>query len=681
MCGIAGVISWSEQHRTSRATLSRMSAAIAHRGPDGEGIYFDRDPDDLSLPITPDRPQVAFAFRRLAVLDPTPCSDQPFVSTDGRYVLVFNGEIYNFRELREKLTKLHSDYVWRSTGDTEVVMQSYAEWGERCVEKFNGMFALAVWDHRERSLFLSRDRMGQKPLYVAYLDASGKATEHWRREMGLAALPPAVVMFASEVGALPGLPAVDHHRDTSMLTSYLQFGCLGSYDSFKAGMHQVPPAGHAIVTHAKIEDQHYWPDPATPVGGRYAVLNDEDAVRETRDRVRCAVTRQLVSDVPLGCFLSGGVDSSIVAVCARRSGPLQTFSIAFDDARYDESAFAREVAAHVGSDHHEFRVTPDVITDLPKLAEVFGDPFGDSSAIPTHYLARETRKHVTVALSGDGGDELFGGYDRYLAMSLAREARRSVTPLPWKLLAMFTRRLPGSHPKSRIARIKRFIESVGLPSVARYQSLMRLFSGDEIVELLEPVHATATSNGPTHHDRIVWAWGTPHHRFSGQPGDRLKNEVVAALAVDRLTYLPDDLLTKVDRCSMLHGLEVRSPFMDHELVELAAQLTEDQLLKGGKKRMLREAFAKDLPDFVFKRPKMGFAVPIGEWFRRPLRAFLRDHLFAADSFARAHFKMPVVERLVDEHDTERRDHSQRLYALLMLELWWTLQRDPATLAT
>jgi asparagine synthase (glutamine-hydrolysing) len=368
-----------------------------------------------------------------------------------------------------------------------------------------------------------------------------------------------------------------------------------------------------------------------------------------------AVRRQLVSDVPLGCFLSGGVDSSTITAVMRRvvppDQPVHTFSIGFDDPRYDESKYAAAVAAHLGTTHHAFRVKPDAAEDLPRLARVFGEPFGDSSALPTHYLARETRRHVKVALSGDGGDELFGGYDRYRAMHLSR--RLDAVPRAARVAvgAGLSWVLPASHPKSRAARLKRFLGSIQCTAAERYASYLRLFPEDLVRELLgNPAGLPVPAE---------YSWKFPNDRM-----------VQHAMELDREMYLPDDLLTKVDRASMIHALEVRSPFMDHELVQFAAGLTTDQLLKGGPKRMLREAFAGDLPAWVFKRKKMGFAVPIGDWFRGELRPMLRDNLFAADSFARQHFVMKVVERLVDEHETLRADHSQRLYALLMLELWW-----------
>lgn len=641
MCGFAGVIAWDDRYRFTRDTLARMSLAIAHRGPDGEGVYLNHEDE-----VKPGRPQVGLVHRRLAILDPDPRSNQPF--TDGRHWLVFNGEIYNYRELRAELKTLLPNYAWRTEGDTEVLLASYAAWGEKCVEHFNGMFAIAIWDDVEKSLFLARDRMGQKPLYVART--------------------PGAIAFASELSALITLPWIDRTVSTTSLVDYLRFGAVpgATGATIYAACSQLKPASFDVFTRAGLVRSETYFDPSAPhsVGETFSKRTSG----QVRERVRAAVTRQLVSDVPLGVFLSGGIDSSIIAACARERGPTQTFSIGFGDARYDESDFARQVAGHLGTKHHTFTVTPRATAYLEQLAAVFGEPFGDSSALPTHYIARETRQHVKVALSGDGGDELFGGYDRYRALDLDRFIRR----VPRALRGMFAGRvleqLPSSHPKSVASRTKRFLQSITLDAGERYSSYLRIFQEDHLTELLLPGAAPDTP----HPDRIA-------RQMDQEMTSPDVTSVQAALRVDRRNYLPDDLLTKVDRASMLHALEVRSPFMDHELVQFAAGLTTDQLLKGGPKRMLREAFAGDLPDFVFKRKKMGFAVPIGEWFRTDanLKAMLVDHLFATDSFARSHFAMPVVQRLVDQHMSERVDHSQRLYALLMLELWWKTARRGA----
>jgi asparagine synthase (glutamine-hydrolysing) len=368
--------------------------------------------------------------------------------------------------------------------------------------------------------------------------------------------------------------------------------------------------------------------------------------------VRRAAARQLVADVPVGCFLSGGIDSSVIAAAMKSAAgkqPVLTFSIGFDDPQYDETKFAAQVSRHLGTEHRQFTVRPDAAADLPKLASVFGEPFGDSSALPTHYLARETRRYVKVALSGDGGDELFGGYDRYRAMRWGGGAQG----MP-RIFQRMAAALPGGHPKSSLAKARRFMAAMGLPAPRRYAEYVGLF--DE--NLREAIFPAESSRG-----RQVVA-----EAYAGLEGSR--DAVQAALATDRITYLPEDLLTKLDRASMLHALEVRSPFMDHDLVRLAAGLSTAQLLKGGAKRMLREAFAADLPEFVFRRKKTGFAVPIGQWLRDSLRPMMEDLLTAGDSFAAAYFNGKTVRAMIDDHCGGTADHSQRLYALVMLELWW-----------
>ena len=499
MCGIAGVIAWDDRYRTSRDTLARMSAAIAHRGPDGEGMWFNHEGE-----VTPDRPQAAFAHRRLAIIDPDPRANQPFTDGRGRWI-TYNGEIYNYRALRKELESLQSDYAWRTNCDTEVLLVAYATWGEKCVEHLNGMFAFAVWDDTEKTLFLARDRMGQKPLYVALGDG------------GLA--------FASEVGALRPLPWIKWDVWNDGLVRYLRLGCT---DRFFEGCFQHPP-GFTRTERGGGDGgtlRKYF-DPETP--SPESTLHPR---RDARSLTLAAVARQLVSDVPLGAFLSGGVDSSVIAAAARQQGPLKTFSIGFDDPRYDESEHAAAVARHLGTEHHVFHVRPDAAADLPKLARAFGEPFADSSALPTHYLSRETRQHVKVALSGDGGDELFGGYDRYRALALSRRLRTWTTPIPWIAVSKMMSSPPGGHPKSMVTRAKRFIASVGRPEVERYPEYLRIFSARQIDEL------TAYDAGLNKHFDLVachfvtWCCTDP---------------VRYAMFTDRETYLPMDLLAKVDR--------------------------------------------------------------------------------------------------------------------------------------
>ncbi len=659
MCGFAGIVSWDGRYRIERPVLEKMSARIAHRGPDGEGIWLNHEGE-----ISPERPQVGLVHRRLAIIDLDPRANQPFTDGQGRW-LVFNGEIYNYRELRKELEGLLPDYAWRTSSDTEVLLASYAAWGEKCVEKLNGMFAFAIWDEGKGELFLARDRMGQKPLYVATLPnryGELRADEAQR-------VPTHAIVFSSELNALLQLNWFDRSIGLEELTNYLKngyvFGCFPADNTIYRGATQLRQSMWKRVS-AGVTHQHryFWQsrdeDGLAP-GSNDICYSDSESAILTRKLVAQSVNRQLVADVPVGCFLSGGIDSSIIAACMKESASSQqkimTFSIGFDDARYDESQYAQRVAGHLGTTHHRFQVCPDAIHDLPKLAASFGEPFADSSALPTQYLSRETRAYVKVALSGDGGDELFGGYDRYRAMALAKSLRTCFTPIPWFLLSRCFKNSIGDHPKSRWTRIKRFAASIGTSTEYRYAGYMRLFPRDILHDLIsyEPPQNL-------NFDLILSEF------MSWNP-----DSVRQALYVDRETYLPMDLLTKADRCSMLYALELRAPFLDHELIQFASRLRWPQLLKGGPKRMLREAFADMLPAWVFKRKKMGFAVPIGEWFRGPLRAMLRDSLFAANSFASSHFKMPVVQRLIEEHETEKIDHSQRLYALLMLELWWQQQ--------
>jgi asparagine synthase (glutamine-hydrolysing) len=635
MCGFAGVVVWDEKFRVSAETLKRMSAAIAHRGPDGEGIYISPDG-----PITPETPQVALAHRRLAILDPDPRSNQPFTDEAGRW-LVFNGEIYNFRELRAELSRIRPEYVWRTSGDTEVLLVAYSVWGHQVVDHLNGMFAIAIWDTPNATLFLARDRMGQKPLYYAPLDEHGQPSDKMLPRK-LAALA-----FASELPAVTRLPWFRRDISPLAVTEYLQWGYIPHSQTIFQGSKQLAPGMSLIIRHGAEPRANRI---RTGIASRHRRVEDNDALIRTRETVCRAVRRQLVSDVPIGCFLSGGIDSSIIACAMRlaagRDQPVMTFSVGFDDPRYDERPFAAEVARYLGTQHHAFCVKPNAADDLPKLASAYGEPFGDSSALPTYYLSRETRAHVKVALSGDGGDELFGGYDRYRAMFLGQRIRRLTTPLPWKLLAPLFREMASGRPKSQRTRAARFLGSLALRPPLRYERYTQLFDQSFLEKFkMKPI-----------------SWRRFHPSC---------DPVTTVLELDRLTYLPDDLLTKVDRASMAWALEVRSPFMDHELVEFAANLRTNQLLDArGGKRMLREAFARDLPPAVFNRPKMGFAVPIGEWFRGELRSMLRDTLTASNSFASANFNMPVVRQMIEDHESGKVDHSQRLYALLMLELWW-----------
>jgi len=634
MCGLAGIVAWDERYRVTRDTLHAMSARIAHRGPDGAGVYLNHE-----QAVSRDAPQCGLVHRRLAILDLDDRAQQPFDDARGARWIVFNGEIYNFRALRRELTSRRPDYRWRTECDTEVLLLAHEVWGGQCFEHLSGMFALAVWNQIEGTLTLARDRMGQKPLYYAVAPNRG------------------AIAFASELAALRVVPWFDRSIDYAALCLYLRWGYVPAPHTIYEIAKKLPPAHVTRVRDGAISLMRYF-DPNQ--------LNEKKPTTEshpaaTRRLLLGAVQEQLVSDVPLGCFLSGGIDSSVVAACMKQVVPkdrkILTFAIGFEDPRYDETPHATAVAKHLGTQHHTFRVTPQAAEDLPKLAQVYGEPFGDSSALPTHYLARETRGHVKVALSGEGGDELFGGYDRYAALLVGEKIHKLPGMIRSLVASPIWQVLPGTHPKGKLARLKRFLATADQSAPARYASYVRLFDDPAIASLL----------------RIDLRGRLPAtDAWVEQPLEQLlsaRDVVAAATAIDRVTYLPEDLLTKLDRASMLHALEVRSPFMDHALTGFAASLDGPTLIEGGPKRLLREAFADDLPAEVFTRRKMGFAVPIGEWFRSSLRPMLRDLLLAEDSFASEHFDRAAVVRLIEDHEAQSADHSQRLYTLLMLELW------------
>lgn len=638
MCGLAGIICFDERLCVETRTLSAMLQEISHRGPDAQG----------RLDLSGQHFSANLLHCRLSILDLDPRANQPMQDATGRFTIIFNGEIYNFRELRAELEKTLPQFQFRTTCDTEVIIAAYQAWGEKCVARFNGMFAFVIVDQDTRTVFAARDRMGQKPLYFAAVASDGSIL-HPLDQNGMQR-PIAAIAFASELDALFPIRWIKRQVRQEMLQSYLLWGYIPSPDTMYQGVYSLPPAHAMTIVLQQARAWRYF-DPNQPA----APLRGETPVDATRRLMIQAVRRQLIADVPVGCFLSGGIDSSIIAAAMRQvceaGQEILTFSVGYKESRFDETPYAQAVADHLKTKHHKFIVEMNVLEDLPKVVRSFGQPFADSSALPTHYLARATREHVKVALSGDGGDELFGGYDRYRAMHISSSmhpAIRQALSLP------FWQWLPGAHPKSRVQRFKRFVRPLNWPPAQRYANYMELFEPRDVTALL--------GDGASE----------SYEAYLCAPYDALlahRDPVQAATALDRLTYLPEDLLVKVDRCSMQYALEVRNPFMDHELVQFAAGLHTPELIGQESKTLLRKAFARDLPANHFDRPKMGFAIPIGDWFRGELRGFLRETLHASGSFAASHFNMKTVQRLLDEHDQGKRDHAQRLYALLVLELW------------
>jgi asparagine synthase (glutamine-hydrolysing) len=612
MCGIFGAVGPLPPHG-----LDAVSRSLEHRGPDAEGRFSDG--------------LCTLYHRRLKIIDLSDAAAQPMTNEDGSVHVVFNGEIYNHHELRRELEAL--GHTFRSRSDTEVLVHGYEAWGDQLVRRIDGMFAFGVWDARRGRLFLARDRSGKKPLF--YAEAGGS------------------FRFASSVAALraSGLQA---RPDASALPIYLAYGFVPAPATFFEGIRQLPPAGFlARSGDGAISTGTYW-EPSFSGDCRDDYATARGRVRELVTR---AVERRLESDVPLGAFLSGGIDSTIiVGVMAQRLGSaVRTFSIGFaGDARYDETSFARLAASRFGTDHTEFRLEPTSFELVEELVRHHDGPFGDSSAIPTYVVSRLTRKHVTVALTGDGGDELFCGYVRFLAAELA-----DAIPSPLRRLAgRVSSSFDSGDERSTLGRMLRFFKASSLPVVDRIARWGTFFPNP--AALLRPeVAASLPSPGeaPLRWQRDVFALGRGRATLS------------RVLEHNFRTYLPFDLLVKADRCSMANSLETRSPFLDTALIEYAASLPPSYLRRGWTtKRILKDAFSDLLPSEIRNRGKMGFGVPLGTWFRGDLREYLCDRLGEG---ARCFELLDpgAVKTLLDEHLSGAVDHGHRLWALLTLEVW------------
>jgi asparagine synthase (glutamine-hydrolysing) len=631
MCGITGGV-WTDAARALEPeTLRRMTAVLRHRGPDDEGQYRA---ELRHLPGCESAAGVALGHRRLAIID-VGGGHQPLSNEDGTIWIVFNGEIYNYPELRRRLEG--AGHCFRTSSDTETVVHLYEQEGPRCIDHLQGMFALAIWDARQQQLLLARDRLGEKPLV-------------YREEPGR-------LLFASELKSLLEVPGVPRDLDPQSLDAYLTYQYVPHPRTIFRGIHKLPPGHLAIYAGGRLEVRRYWnPD--------FSVERPQSRawyVERLRELLTSAVAARLQSEVPLGAFLSGGIDSSIIVGLAQRlTGRLRTFSIGFSVPEYDETRYARLVARHFQTEHEEFQVRPDAVTILPKLVEFYDEPFGDSSAVPTWYLSELARRKVTVALTGDGGDELFAGYPRYQAVWLAGQLDRLPAPLRLLLRSGLWQHLPQSNrQKSLVRRWKRFAEALGDPPPQRYLQWIAIFNEARRAALYsDELLAALPDADPA--DFLAGAMA----RSAG------RDAVTAASLADATTYLPCDLLTKVDVASMAHGLECRPPLLDHRVVELAAAMPVGWKFRYGRgKRILREAFADLLPKAILRRPKMGFGVPLAHWFRNELKDYARDVLLDPAALGRGYFRPAAVRQLLDEHQSGRFDHSYRLWAILVLEQW------------
>ena len=621
MCGIAGIVDL-DGGPVREQDVRAMCAALRHRGPDGEGVYF--------------APGIGLGMRRLSIID-LATGDQPVRNEDGTAWVVFNGEIYNYKELRRDLEG--RGHRFHTSSDTESIVHLYEERGQACVKALRGMFGFAVWDQRRRTLLLARDRLGIKPLY--YTEVGGR------------------LAFASELKALLQLPEVKATIDWRAFGTLLSTLCTPADQSIVAGIKKLE-AGHVLVARAGrgIRVERYWDVWFDPVVGR----READVADELRGHLEEAVRLHMASDVPLGAFLSGGIDSSsVVALMSEGGGgPVKTFSIGFRDADFDEAPDARRVARFLGTDHHEQILEPDATEILEDVAYHLDEPFGDSSAIPTYMVSRLASKHVKVVLSGDGGDELFAGYERYLAED--RDRRHG--PLGRWAMGRIARMMPrGMRGRNRLLHLS-------LPFERRYLDRLTLFDRSEKKRLLCPdVFKEVARHDP-------WAREAERLSRGGHWLSRLQD-------VDLSSYLPLDILTKVDRMSMAHSIETRVPLLDHKVVEFAARIPPEMLLREGRsKHILKRAMKGLLPESVLEKPKRGFAIPLGRWFRGPLRDLPRELLLSEQSRRRGILDMAGVERLL--LDSRRRGTLDLpIWTLLSFEMWCRtfLDRRPRAVAS
>lgn len=611
MCGIAGIMSLNGRS-VLEGELRAMCAALIARGPDDEGVYLDRG--------------IGLAMRRLSIID-LQTGHQPVSNEDGSIWVVLNGEIYNYQELRAELTR--RGHRFATATDTEVIVHLYEEFGDHCVDRLRGMFAFALWDERRRRLVIARDRLGIKPLYYAMVNGR--------------------LLFASELKAILQIPEVDRAVDMNALDHLLAYKTTPAGQSIVAAVRKLEP-GHRLTLTVPGEPrvERYWHLRFDPEPGR----TEEDVAEELRQRLMDAVKLHMVSDVPVGAFLSGGIDSSAVvaAMSAAGSGRVKTFSIGFQDRSFNELPFARTVATRLGTDHHELILEPNVVDLLGNLAWDLDEPFGDASAIPTYMVSKMAAEHVKVVLSGDGGDELFGGYTEYLVESRERWAR-FLPPLARQMLGMVS----GSMPDG--VRGKNWLHHFSLPDAERYLDANTMFKRVERQRLLTKAALADVKAGRTEHTRL--------ERLTTGVGHWLST--LQSLDLDH--YLPLDILTKVDRMSMAHSLEARVPLLDHTFVEFAARIPADWKLRQGRtKHIFIKALRGWLPDEILDRPKQGFAVPLDGWFRGPLRPLYRDILLSDTCRKRGIFDEQFLRHLFARQERGRQ-LDPHIWTLMSFELW------------
>jgi len=628
MCGIAGFIG-----NENEKVISRMAESLTHRGPDKQKV----------LALKGGERKVScgyFGHRRLRVIDLSEHADQPMTSSDGRFTLVYNGEIYNFREIRKELEE--QGYAFKTESDTEVLLVAYLEWGEHCLERIEGMFAFAIWDQKKHQLFLARDRLGKKPLFYTQVDGD--------------------FIFASEIKGILKYPKIRPELSPQALDDYLTYLYIPAPKTIFKGIKSLSPAHTLILSNGRIKINRYW---KCKFPSSFQQVNEEEKVEQLKEILKKVVSQRLYSDVPMGAFLSGGVDSSaIVALASNGNGSqVKTFSLGFreNESNYSETFFANMVSQRYQTNHTELPAHPDLIQDLTQVIRHFDEPFGNPTALLLYHLCRETRNHVTVALGGDGGDEAFGGYPRYTGISYLQK----LSHLPFwirksgSLIASFiSEKTDGRHSWRRS---REFIESLPMPVEEAYISWVNYFNFSDRTHLYSDSMRRQVSEYQ----------GEDFLRtlFKSSEADHLLQRI---FDVDMQSYLPYNLLQYLDRMSMAHGLELRTPWVDHKLIEFMAQLPVDYKIKGSKTKVLfKKALENILPFDVLNRPKMGLNPPMGIWLSKDLKDWMESILSLKKVKSRGWFDPGKIEKMKSDFYSGHRDYSLQLWGLCVLELWAT----------
>ena len=627
MCGICGIANQKDE-AVPLSLIQKMARTMRHRGPDDEGYEI--------------QPGIALGFQRLSIIDLSG-GHQPMSTPDGSLYVVFNGEIYNFQSLRADL-EATGRHVFKTHSDTEVILHLYQEYGEKCVDHLRGMFAFALWDRKNRRLFMARDRFGKKPL--VYAECPGK------------------LIFASELRALLEHPDISREIYYPAIDLYLSYQYIPSPWTIFKQIKKLPPAHWLLWENGRTRIERYWEPPFLPK----TQLSETEAAKSMMDKLREATQLRMTADVPLGAFLSGGKDSSIIVglMSELSSQPVKTFSIGFQEADFSELPYARLVAERFKCDHHEFLMEPDAIEILPKLAWHYGEPFADSSAVPSYYVAQMTRQHVTVALNGDGGDETMAGYPRYQAMKFMK----LWVHLPLSLRKQITglaNRLPDSPaPHSLLSRLRRLMRVGACDEREFYLDTVSFFRESQKVGLYSDfMRDQIGSHIAPHYVQTILARA---EKLSG---------IDPYLYTDLMSYLPECLMVKMDIASMANGLETRSPFLDHEFVELVGSFPDTWKLKGWTqtKYLLTKSVRGWLPDKILDRPKQGFSVPMAHWFQGKLKTYVREILLSDLARSRNIFNMAKIEHIISDNEIGKANNNYQIWTLLMLEHWYRTYID------